>query len=59
MIGVARPGWSWDPLKRVLRHEKLQLLVSQENLARRRVTDVRDLQAVLSSYEEQAQREDR
>lgn len=59
MIGIARPGWSWDPLKRILRHERLQLLVSQESLARRRVTDVRELHTVLSSYEKQAQRGDR
>ena len=59
MIGVARPGWSWDPSKRILRHERLQLLVSQESLARRRVTDMRGLLAVLTSYEEQARRGDR
>jgi hypothetical protein len=57
MIGVARPGWSWDPSKRILRHERLQLLVSQENLARRRVTDVHELHAVLLWYEESAKRD--
>jgi hypothetical protein len=56
MIGVARPGWAWDPSKRILRHERLQLLVSQESLARRRVTDLRELNAILLWYEETAQR---
>ena len=46
------------PGEHILRHERLQLLVSQENLARRRVTDERQLHAILSLYEEQAQRGD-
>ena len=51
---VQRPGWRWDLWARVVRHDDLDIVLSQELLDAIPIQDERHLERVLLRYEQRA-----